>query len=65
MAFILNIKCNSENEMKSLRQRIASSLTGSHCAVFDLQADALTLSIGEAGCNDIELDVHSSDLLKR
>lgn len=47
--------------MKSLKHRIASSLTGSHCAVFDLQADALTLSIGEAGCQDIELDVHSSD----
>ena len=65
MAFILNIKCNSEDEMKNLKRRLASGLTGSHCAVFGLQADALTLSIGEVGCNDIELDVHSSDLRER
>lgn len=71
MAVIFNIKCTSKEKMSELRDTICKSLMGSpafiksEIAVCDLQDDAFTLIVGNNNVNDIEYDVHSSQLLER
>lgn len=71
MAVIFNIKCGSKEEMNELRNKFYEGLNGSpafvnnEIAICDLQEGAFTLIIGNNNVNDIDLDVHSSNLLER
>ena len=71
MAFVLNVKCTSNEEMFKLRETIHLSLVGSpayknsEIAVCDLQDDAFTLIVGHNNDHDVEYDVHSTNLLNR
>lgn len=67
----INIKCNSVEEMKDLRGRMHEALVGStaykesEIAICDLQDDAFTLIVGNSNENNVEYDLHSSQLLVR
>lgn len=71
MAVILNIKCKSREEMIELREKMHRGLAGSpgyiesEIAICDFQEDAFTLAVGRGNGHDIDLDVHSGDLLER
>lgn len=71
MAFVLNIKCTSNEEMLKLREKVHLGLRGSpayrnsEIMVCDLQDDAFTLIVGNNNDNDVEYDVHSTNLLMR
>ncbi len=71
MAVIFNIKCKSKDEMVELREKILSGIETSmayqtsEIAICPLQDDAFTLIVGANNIDDIELDVHSSNLLER
>lgn len=66
-----NIKCSSNEEMYELRERIYLALAGSpgyinnEIVLADLQDDAFTIIVGQNNANDIEYDLHSSQLLVR
>lgn len=71
MAVIFNIKCKSEDEMQSLKEKINKGLSNTsgyytrEIFIYPLQEDAFSLVVGEYSDCDLELDVHSSDLLER
>lgn len=71
MAFVLNVKCTSNEEMIKLREIVHLSLVGSpayinsEIAVCDLQDDAFTLIVGNNNDHDVEYDVNSTNLLNR
>lgn len=75
MSVAINIKCESEEKMYELREKIHEALVGSpayinsEIAICDLQDDAFTLIVGnynkEHEDRNIELDVHSNNLLER
>lgn len=71
MSVSINIKCSSVKEMEELREKFHNGLKGSpayinsEIAICDLQDDAFTIIIGNCNDHDIDMDVHSKNLLER
>lgn len=71
MSVSINFKCTSPEEMQALRDKMHRGLVGSpayisnEIALCDLQDDAFTIIIGNNNDNNVDFDVHCSNLLER